>query len=35
MEKFGNIQQAIIYYRHSSWHGVQDRADELEAQLQP
>jgi len=33
MEKFGNIQQAIRYYRLSRWQGALDRADKLEAQL--
>ena len=35
MEKLGDPQQAIEYYRRSHWEGALNRADELEKQLIP
>jgi len=35
MERLGNLQQAIAYYRLSRWEGSLKRADELEKQLIP
>lgn len=35
MERLGNVQKAIEYYRLSRWEGALKRAEELENQLKP